>query len=372
MQLELINLTKKFVGFTLGPLSIKVNDKEIMVIVGPTGSGKTTLLNLICGLLKPDCGSVHVDGVDISSIPVESRKIGYTFQNPNLFPHMSVYENIVFGLTKKREARRETDIEIKKLLDDLGISQLTHRRIDGLSGGEMQKVSLARMLVTKPKIILMDEPLAHLDLLIKRKLRIELRQVLKRQGVPTICVTHFEDDVYALADSVSVLQNGAIEYTSKLESLLIQQHSNDNNSNNKNDKTLRLLSNTTLGGQDGNYLQGNVLKSEDGVTTFKAGSTTLETLGVHNIGSKVGILIRPEDIILTKEVIKTSARNVVKAKVVKIRDYNLGIVDVHLVADGLYLTSRITQEARIDLQISEGDYVFAIFKATSPQVVREE
>ena len=260
VQLELVNLTKKFVGFTLGPLSIKVNDKEIMVIVGPNGSGKTTLLNLICGLLKPDYGSVHVDGVDVTTVPVELRKIGYTFQNPSLFPHMNVYENIVFGLTKKREARRETDIEIKKLLDNLGILQLTHRRIDGLSGGEMQKVSLARMLVTKPKIILMDEPLAHLDLLTKRKLRIELRQVLKRQGTPTICVTHFEDDVYALADSVSILQNGAIEYTSKLTSLL-KKRQNDNNSNNKNDQTLRLLSDTISGWQDSNYLEGNVLKS---------------------------------------------------------------------------------------------------------------
>ena len=369
VQLELVNLTKKFAGFTLGPLSIKLNHKEIMVIVGATGSGKTTLLNLICGLLKPDYGSVYVDELDITTIPVECRKIGYTFQNPSLFPHMNVYENIVFGLTKKRKARRETDIEIKKLLDDLRISQLTQRRIDGLSGGEMQKVSLARMLVTKPKIILMDEPLAHLDLLTKRKLRIDLRQVLKRQGVPTICVTHFEDDVYALADSVCILQNGVIEYRSKLESLLIrQQHNNDNS---KNDQTLGLLSNTILGAQDSNYFQGKVIKSEGGVTTFEAGSTRLQTLGVHNVGSKVGILIRPEDIILAKEVIKTSARNVVKAKVVKITDYNLGIVDVHLVADRFYLTSRITQEARIDLQISEGDYVFAIFKASSPQVVRE-
>jgi molybdopterin-binding protein len=371
VQLELVNLTKKFAGFTLGPLSLKLNNKEIMVIVGPTGSGKTTLLNLICGLLKPDCGSVHVDGVDITTTPVESRKIGYTFQNPNLFPHMDVYENIVFGLAKKREASRQTDIEIKKLLDDLGISQLTHRRIDGLSGGEMQKVSLARMLVTKPKIILMDEPLAHLDLFTKRKLRIELRQVLKRQGAPAICVTHFEDDVYALADSVSILQDGAIEYTSKLESLLIKQQ-NANSTNNKNDRIFKLLSNTISGGQTSNYLQGNVLKSEAGVTTFKTGSTTLEALGVHNIGSKVGILIRPEDIILSKEIVKTSARNVVKAKVVKITDYDLGIVDVNLVADRFYLTSRITQESRVDLEISENDYVFAIFKASSPQVIREE
>jgi ABC-type sugar transport system ATPase subunit len=175
MELELVNLTKKFAGFKLGPFSLKVNDNEILVIIGPTGSGKTTVLNLICGLLKPDGGSILVDGRDITALPVESRRIGYTFQNPSLFPHLNVYENIVFGLANKRNGKKDTEVEIKKLLDDLGISQLTDRRIHGLSGGEMQKVSLARMLVTKPRIILMDERLAHLDVITKRKLRIELR-----------------------------------------------------------------------------------------------------------------------------------------------------------------------------------------------------
>src|SRR5919197_646451 len=111
--LELVNLTKKFPGFTLGPLSLKVNDKEIMVIIGPTGSGKTTVLNLICGLLKPDGGSILVDGRDITALPVESRRIGYTFQNPSLFPHLNIYENIVFGLAKKRTGTKDTDVEVK-------------------------------------------------------------------------------------------------------------------------------------------------------------------------------------------------------------------------------------------------------------------
>jgi molybdopterin-binding protein len=229
----------------------------------------------------------------------------------------------------------------------------------------MQKVSLARMLVTKPRIILMDEPLAHLDMLTKRKLRIELLRVLRRQGAPTICVTHFEDDVYALADSVSILQNGAIEYTAKLESVLIR-HQNDNNPG------LRLLSNTLFSVQGNNYLEGNVIKSRGGVTTFKVGSNLLETLGDHNIGSKVGILVRPEDIIISKEIVKTSARNVVKAKVAKITNYTVGIVDVHLVVDAFHMTSRITEEARAALQISQDDDIFAIFKASSPEVVREE
>ncbi|HKG70585.1 MAG TPA: ATP-binding cassette domain-containing protein, partial [Nitrososphaeraceae archaeon] len=96
-----MNLTKKFIGFTLGNLNLKIDDNEILVMIGPTGSGKTTVLNLIAGLLEPDNGSILMDGLDITSLPVEARKIGYTFQNPSLFPHLNVYENIIFGLTKK-------------------------------------------------------------------------------------------------------------------------------------------------------------------------------------------------------------------------------------------------------------------------------
>ena len=114
-----------------------------------------------------------MDGLDITSLPVESRKIGYTFQNPSLFPHLNVYENIIFGLTKKK--KRKTESSSYKTPKDLGISHLTNRNIQGLSGGEMQKISLARMLVTEPKIMLMDEPLAHLDTSTKRKLRLELQ-----------------------------------------------------------------------------------------------------------------------------------------------------------------------------------------------------
>lgn len=359
MVLELVNLTKKFIGFTLGPLNLKVDDNEILVLIGPTGSGKTTVLNLIAGLLKPDDGSIFIDGLDMTNLPVETRKIGYTFQNPSLFPHLSVYENIVFGLTKK--GRKDNHLQVTRLINDLGISHLTSRRIQGLSGGEMQKVSLARMLITKPKIMLMDEPLAHLDTFTRRRLRLELRRVLQRQSIPTIYVTHFEDDVYALCDSVSILQNGMIENKGKLESILAA------NSNHPSP----FLSNVF---GEGNYLEGNVVHSKEEITTFKIGSHLLQTLGDYSVGFKVGILVRPEDIILSKEVVKTSARNVLKAKVTRITKHSQsgGIADIHLTIDKFRITSRITEESIRDLGIKEDDYIFAIFKASSPQVVREE
>lgn len=360
MALELVNLTKKFGGgFKLGPLDLKISDNEILVIVGPTGSGKTTILNLIAGFVKPDQGSIIADGLDMTNVPVESRRIGYTFQHPSLFPHLTVYDNVVYGLHKK--GKKERKLQILKLMDDLSITHLIDRHIQGLSGGEMQKVALARMLATRPKIMLMDEPLAQLDNPSKMKLRLELRKVLKNQGVLTIYVTHFEDDVYSLADSVSILQHGNIRYTGKLRSLLTDPTTSSS----------PFLSNVFTGG---NYLEGKVVRSNAGITIFKIGSHLLETLGSYSVGIKVGILLRPEDIILSKESVKTSARNIVKVRIIRIipNQVNPSLVYVNMLLDGFSIIAKITEESRIELGIKEDDYVFAMFKASSPQVVREE
>jgi molybdopterin-binding protein len=360
VALELVNLTKKFGGgFKLGPLDLKISDNEILVIVGPTGSGKTTILNLIAGFVKPDQGSIIVDGLDMTNVPVESRRIGYTFQHPSLFPHLTVYDNVVYGLDNK--SKKERKLQILKLMDDLSITHLIDRHIQGLSGGEVQKVALARMLAIRPKIILMDEPLAQLDNPSKMRLRLELRKVLKNQGVLTIYVTHFEDDVYSLADSVSILQHGNIRYTGKLRSLLTDPTTSSS----------PFLSNVFTGG---NYLEGKVVRSNAGITIFKIGSHLLETLGSYSVGIKVGILLRPEDIILSRESVKTSARNIVKVRIIRIlpNQDNPSLVYVNMLLDGFNVVAKITEESRIELGIKEDDYVFAMFKASSPQVVREE
>src|SRR5215510_8213475 len=191
MALQIIDLKKGFKSFKLGPLNLSI-DNNIMVILGPTGSGKTTLINLIAGILSPDDGKIILNGLDITKTPIESRKIGYVSQDSTLFPHLNVYQNILFGLTKKEENREGGMREVTKVIEELNINYLLNRKTDGLSGGEVQKVTLARMLVTKPRIILLDEPLSHLDPPTKDKLRIELRMILKGQRVPTIYVTHFE------------------------------------------------------------------------------------------------------------------------------------------------------------------------------------
>jgi ABC-type Fe3+/spermidine/putrescine transport system ATPase subunit len=375
VMLELVDVEKRFHGFTVGPLNFKVSDDNILVIIGPTGNGKTTILNLIAGLIKPDRGAILLDDIDITNMPIESRNIGYSFQRPNLFPHLNVYQNIIFGIKKKDKKNKQS--QIKNLVESLNILHLLERRIQGLSGGEMQKVSLARTLIVEPKIMLMDEPLSSLDDPSKKKLRQDIRQILKRQKIPCIYVTHFEEDVYALADHVAILKNGCVESIEKLGTLLVRS--------NNIELSPSSFSLKVLGGGGYNYLEGKVIESKNGVTVIGFGNHIIEMIGEYCIGSTIGVLIKPEDIILSTQLVKTSARNIIKVKVTKIIDTNKiskkGVIDVYLSIEKnyqrnddnneIYLVSRITKESRIYLGIEEGDHIFAMFKATSPQVIRE-
>lgn len=363
MTLEIVNVTKTFPGFTLGPINLKLSEDTIFVLIGPTGSGKSTLLNLIIGLIKPDTGSIFIDGVNIANLPIESRKIGYSFQNPTLFPHLSVYENIIFGL-KKGEYRLK-DIQIKSLCESFGISHLLCRRINGLSGGEMQKISLARMLITEPKILLMDEPLAHLDNKTRINIRMDLRRILKEKKVLGIYVTHFEEDVYALADSMGILKEGIIVKSDSLKTILSL----------KNDKVYKKNPICEVFQSDHNYLEGRVIESKHGVTTFLTGEHKIEILGEFPIGSVVGILIKPEDIILSLDMIITSARNSIKLRIVKMENSvsdKVGVIDIHLASQSLRLRSNITVESKNSLRLKEDQIVYAIFKTTIPHVIRNE
>ena len=362
LTIEIINLIKSFRGFTLGPINLKLQDNTIMVLIGATGSGKSTLLNLLVGLTKPDSGSISINGVDITNVPIELRRIGYSFQNPSLFPHFNVYENIVFGIRKS--IRNNKKSVINRLVESFGVSHLLDRNIHALSGGEMQKISLVRMLVTKPKIMLMDEPLVHLDTKTRVQLRKDLRRILKEEEVLGIYVTHFEDDVYALADSVSVLEKGIIKKTGTLKAMLTFP----------NNQSLSNSSISEFFQKAHNYLEGCVTNSTKGITTFKVGEHQFEILGDYPVDSIVGVLIKPEDIILAVDSVRTSARNMIKTKIAAIYASNIktGTLNIHLVINDISLVSRITQESKEHLKIVEGDYVYAIFKATAPHIVREE
>ena len=197
--LELKNIEKNFGSFKLGPISLRF-DKGITSLLGPSGSGKTTLLNIISGIIRQDSGNILLDGRDISHEPPEKRRIGYVFQDYALFPHLNVRENLFFAGKKNAE-------RIVKLLE---IDHILDRKIEELSGGEMQRVAIGRALMTNPKILLLDEPMSSVDESRRKRMLIELEQILRELAIPVIYVTHNRKEAITLSDRIAIISDGRI------------------------------------------------------------------------------------------------------------------------------------------------------------------
>jgi ABC-type sugar transport system ATPase subunit len=200
-------LSKRLGNFHLGPLNLEVNDAQILVVLGRNGSGKTTLLNLIAGILQMDEGKIFLDKNLLNGISLEKRKIGYVFQRLYLFPHLDAFSNITFGLSRKNS---EFVIKTKEMISKLGIEQLLARKIHSLSGGEQQKVAIARTLLTEPRLLLMDEPFSNIDVTIKYPLIQEIKTIVHDLKIPTIYVTHYANEAFNMADKIMILHNGYV------------------------------------------------------------------------------------------------------------------------------------------------------------------
>ena len=207
-MIRIEELSKRLGNFQLGPLSLEVNEAQILVVLGRNGSGKTTILNLIAGILQPDQGKIFLDQKLLNGIPLEKRKIGYVFQRLYLFPHLDVFSNITFGLRSPKD--REFIIKTKEMILLLGIERLLTRNIQSLSGGEQQKVALARTLLTEPRLLLMDEPFTSVDITIKLALIQEIKAIVHRLNIPTIYVTHYASEAFSMADKIIILHNGYV------------------------------------------------------------------------------------------------------------------------------------------------------------------
>jgi multiple sugar transport system ATP-binding protein len=209
--LEVRGLAKHFGDFkALKGIDLTTGEGEFLTIVGPSGCGKTTLMRLIAGLEKPTAGDVLLNGKPITPLPPRARNIAMVFQSYALYPHMSVADNIAFPLKARGVAKAEQDRLIGWAAGILGIEALLHRRPARLSGGEKQKVALARAFVRKPSLFIFDEPLSSLDAQVRALARAELRQLHDRSGVTTVYVTHDQVEAVGLGDRVAVMQAGAL------------------------------------------------------------------------------------------------------------------------------------------------------------------
>lgn len=210
-ELRVENLSKSY-GKTkaLDRLSLTVCPSEFLTVMGPSGCGKTTLLLTVLGVLRPDEGHMYIDGNDIDGIRISERNIGYAPQDFGLFPHLSTYDNVAFGLRARGFGRTEIDARVKDRLSLVELDGLERRRPDELSGGQKQRVALARALAIDPCLLLLDEPLSNVDEGTKAEVKANLKETIRRTGVTTVCVLHDPEDALELGDRIAVMYSGRV------------------------------------------------------------------------------------------------------------------------------------------------------------------
>ena len=210
-EIQIKGVAKSFGAFTaLHSVDMTISDREFMVLLGASGCGKTTLLRIIAGLETPSKGEVWIGGKRVDQLPPKERGIAMVFQNYAVFPHLTVFENIAFGLRMQKMAQAEVDRRVKRTAELMHIEQLLQRYSGQLSGGQRQRVAVARALAMEPKVILMDEPLSNLDALLRLEMRSELKGVLAESKTTAIYVTHDQVEAMSLADRISVMNGGHI------------------------------------------------------------------------------------------------------------------------------------------------------------------
>ena len=209
---ELKNIAVSFDGEpVLKDLNLSISDGEFVTLLGPSGCGKTTTLRIIGGFITPDDGDVFFDGKRINDLPAYKRSVNTIFQRYALFPHLNVYENVAFGMRVQKKSNREIKETVSRMLELVNLKGFEKRAVSKLSGGQQQRVAIARALANNPRVLLLDEPLAALDLKLRKDMQTELKNIQKSLGISFIYVTHDQEEALSMSDTVVVMDNGEIQ-----------------------------------------------------------------------------------------------------------------------------------------------------------------
>ena len=192
-------------------LSLDVEKGELVSLLGPSGCGKSTTLRVVAGFIDPQGGTFTLDGDDMTKVPVHKRNFGLVFQSYALFPHLSVYDNVAFGLRTRKMDKAVIDRKVSEILEVCGLTEFKDRFPKQMSGGQRQRVALARALVIEPKLLLLDEPLSNLDAKLRLSMRVEIKRLQKKLGITTLFVTHDQEECFSISDKVAVMNGGVIE-----------------------------------------------------------------------------------------------------------------------------------------------------------------
>ena len=225
VMVKLENVTKNFdEKKIIKGIDLEIYEGEFLTFLGPSGCGKTTLLRTISGLEEVSSGKVYIDDIDVTNMPPQKRDVNTIFQNFALFNHMSVQKNIEFGLKMKKISKEEIEKRTKNIIKTVQLQDFANAMPLQLSGGQQQRVALARGLVNNPKVLLLDEPLSSLDLKLRKKMEIELKQIQKKSGITFIYVTHDQDEALSMSDRIAIINKGVIEQIDTPENIYNKPH----------------------------------------------------------------------------------------------------------------------------------------------------
>lgn len=295
-------VTKRYENvLAVNKVDLSIDEGEFFSLLGPSGCGKTTTLRLIAGFIRPDAGSIEVHGVQIDNVPPEKRGVGMVFQNYALFPHLSVADNIAFGLSVKHVPREQIRERVVEMLELVQLAGMGERLPKQLSGGQQQRVALARVLITRPSVLLLDEPLGALDKQLRSQMQVELHELQRRLGITTIFVTHDQEEAMTLSDRIAVMHTGRIIQVGEPNQVYERP---------KN----RFVSNF-LGSS--NFFTGRLVEVRDGIAILQVNEEV--SLFVHveksrQTGSQTTLAVRPEKMRLFSE--RPEMPNVIPAEVV--------------------------------------------------------
>jgi iron(III) transport system ATP-binding protein len=288
MRVELKNIVKRF-----GPLkavddvTLSIQEGDFFTLLGPSGCGKTTLLRMIAGFYRPDGGEIRFGDKRVNDVPPHRRETGMVFQNYALFPHLSVFDNIAYGLRARKLPRREIGARIAKIIGSVQLEGMEGRAPSQLSGGQQQRVALARALVISPQILLMDEPLSNLDAKLRVSMREEIRRIQKELGITTIYVTHDQEEAMAVSDRIAILNRGRLEQVGAPGEIYFRPVSR--------------FAAEFMGSS--NILEMAVAGYDDAASliTAEAGGQRLQVRGARPAGGRLLLSVRPEWIGLAAE-----------------------------------------------------------------------
>lgn len=349
MGLTLENISKTWHGFALRDINLSVEDGEYFIILGPTGAGKTLLLETIMGFNKPEKGKITLNGRDITAELPEKRGIGYVPQNLVLFPHMTVSQNIEFGLKMRGINKEERKKTVNQVLDLLKLKNLENRRPATLSGGEKQKVAFARVLAINPNLILLDEPLTSVDSETGRELRKELKRINKEYGKTVVHVTHDLVEGFSLGDKMALMRSGEIVQIGKAKEIFY--------------KPRTVFTAKFLGYE--NIFRAKLLQNDEGFLSFDVEGVRVRAAGKVD-GSERMIAIRPDDVVI-QLVPMSKAANTFHGTIIDCLD--MGSVVMITVDVGILLKAIVTKSFLVDESLEVGKEVWLRFKESAVKIL---